>query len=158
MNYLCCITILTMHRFYTALVCSTYLRADSKALGIVFFSITAPRLQNARSGFIADCKSIGAFKKVLRHICLNLLLIRCYICSENGLLYPALYKCFIIITTTQSNNKLWELDMCTLWRYNHMYLPLGNTGRGGRIGRALQSCAGDRGFEPWSSEAYDLAN
>ena len=33
---------------------------------------------NRLAGFITDCKSIGALKKkVLRHICLNLLLIGC---------------------------------------------------------------------------------
>ena len=73
------------------------------------FSIAGLRLWNALLGSITDYKSIGALKKkVLRHICLNLLLIRCnlfsciyiymsYKAPENGLLDRALNKCFIII-------------------------------------------------------------
>ena len=32
------------------------------------------------------------------------------------------------------------------------------TGRGGRVGKAMASHAGDRGFEPWSSQTSDLSN
>ena len=52
-----------------------------KGFGDRAFSIAAPRLWNALPGSITDCKSIGALKKVLRHICLNLLLIRCNLFS-----------------------------------------------------------------------------
>jgi len=51
-------------------------RSRLKGFGDRAFSIAAPRLWNALPGFITDCKSVGAFKKVLRHICLNLLLTR----------------------------------------------------------------------------------
>ena len=40
-------------------------------------SIAALRLLSALPGSVTSCKSIGAFKKVLRHVCLNLPLIRC---------------------------------------------------------------------------------
>ena len=34
-------------------------------------------------------------------------------------------------------------------------LSVTDTGRVGRIGRPLVSCAGDRGFKPWSSQTKD---
>ena len=76
-------------------------------------AIAVPRLWNALLGAITDCKSIGAFKrKVLRHIGLNLLLIRCnlfsciFICHVNHLRTAwwiwsyIYYKCFIIMFQT----------------------------------------------------------
>ena len=35
-------------------------------------------------------------------------------------------------------------------------INLNFTGHGGLIGRALLSCARDRGFKPWSSQTNDL--
>ena len=50
---------------------------------------------NALPGSVSDCKFIGALKKILRHICLNLLLIRCnlfpYICHVMHFLKLLLY-------------------------------------------------------------------
>ena len=55
-------------------------RSRLKGFGNHAFSIDL-RWWNALPGSFIDCKSIGALKKGLRHICLNLLLIMCNVFS-----------------------------------------------------------------------------
>ena len=49
-------------------------RSRLKGFGNRAFSIAAPKLWNALPGSLTYCKSVGAYKKTLGHICLNLLL------------------------------------------------------------------------------------
>ena len=56
-------------------------RSRLKSFGDHAFSIAAPRLWNALSGSIAECKSIGAFKKCLKTHLLNLPLTSQNLCS-----------------------------------------------------------------------------
>ena len=51
-------------------------RSRLKGFGDLAFSIAALRLWSALPESITDSKSTGAFKKVLRHVCLNQPLIR----------------------------------------------------------------------------------
>ena len=80
-----------------------FLRAVPTALGIMLFILLPQDCGMLCQDLSLIVKLLVLYKNVLRHICLNLPLIKCnlYPClshkaPENGSLDQALYKCFII--------------------------------------------------------------